>query len=144
MAYSVNTPAAEATIDMMLAGFQTGGVIKLYAGTREADSVADASLISLPLATVLLGVNAFDAAGTTAPRQSHLIAAINDLTGDANGTATWFRMYDHATPSLSTGWLSGDVGIVGSGADMELNDTAGGTAITTADKVIIQTFWIGL
>ena len=142
MAYSISIAAANATLDAFLSTFQTGGVIEIRNGVRPA--TADTAATGVVLATVPLGTNAFEAAGTTTARLAGLVAAINDPLGDAAGSATWFRMYDNAVTASAVRILDGTVGALASGADMELDDGAGGTAITTVDTVTIATLTVSL
>jgi len=142
MAYSISNAAANATVDAFLSTFQTGGVIEIRNGTRPA--TADTAATGVVLATVPLGISAFEVAGTTTARVAGLVASINDPLGDAAGSATWFRMYDNATPASAVRILDGNVGALASGADMELDDGAAGTAVTTADTVTIATLSVSL
>jgi len=142
MAYSISIAAANATLDAFLSTFQTGGVIEIRNGVRPA--TADTAATGVVLATVPLGTNAFEAAGTTTARLAGLVAAINDPLGDAAGSATWFRMYDNAVTASAVRILDGTVGALASGADMELDDGAGGTAITTVDTITIATLTVSL
>jgi len=142
MPYTISDAAANATLDAFLSTFQTGGVIEIRNGVRPA--TADTAATGVVLATIPLGISAFEVAGTTTARVAGLVAAINDPLGDAAGSATWFRMYDNATPASAIRILDGDVGALASGADMELDDGAGGTAINTVDKVTISTLTVTL
>jgi len=138
MAYSISTAAANTVLDTLLTNF-ANGVIEVRDGVRPIDS--DTAATGVVLATIPLGATPFNAA---ALRSAALATPVSDLTGDANGSATWFRMYDNAVLANSSHILDGDVGIVGSGADMELNDNLGGTAITTADKVTVDTMAVSV
>jgi len=140
MAYSINDAGARIGVDSILAPFQVGTVIEIRDGVRPA---SNAAAVGVVLATIALPNTAFESAGTTTARTAGLIASANDPLGDANGSATWFRMYN-TTPVSATVWLDGDVGALGSGADMELDDGAAGTAITTADTVTIATLALSL
>jgi len=136
MAYSISTASANSVLNSLLANF-ANGVIEVRNGVRPADS--DTAATGVVLATIPLGATPFNVA---ALRSAALAAPVSDLQGDANGSATWFRMYDNAVLANAINILDGDVGIVGSGADMEFNDNLGGTTITTADKVTVDTMTV--
>jgi len=88
----------------------SGGVITLYDGTRPSTGGTATTI----LAELVMSVISFPAAasGTMAAN-----AITNDASANNTGTATWFRVTD----SIGTFVIDGDVGITGSGKDMEVN-----------------------
>ncbi len=97
----------------------TAGLIRIYNGTRPATGGA---------ATVLLGqlpmsLTSFPAAVAGSMSAN---AITGDTAADATGTATWFRVVDSAGNHV----LDGDVGVTGSGADLEFNTVTIAAGVT--------------
>lgn len=138
MAYSISVNTANIALDSALLPF-ANGVIEIRSGTRPVDPDAPAS--GVILSTIPLGATPFASA---ASRSSSLTVPVFDIAGDADGIATWFRMYDNSITANSINKLDGDVGAVASGADMILDDNFGGTSITITDKVSIDTMTVTL
>jgi len=138
MAYSISILGANTAIDSFLIPF-SNGCLELRTGVRPL--TPDTAATGITLATIPLSASPFNA---SVLRTATLNATASDLLGDANGSATWFRMYDNIVPSLAAHIMDGDVGAVGSGADMELADGAAGTVITTSDKVSISSMSVTL
>jgi hypothetical protein len=97
-----------------LAALVDGGYLRIYNGTQP-DNADDAITTQVKLAELRFGTPAFGAA------VNGMITA-NAITPDSSaaapGIATWFRIFqaDGSTPV----W-DGNVGTIGSGADLELN-----------------------
>ena len=119
LANTARTAMCDALVDLLDAG--TGaGTIEIRSGTRPANPNTTAT--GDVLATITLKTPAFGSA-------SNGVATINDpdpVTAVAAGTATWFRAYDGDGNAV----FDGDVGVTGSGADLELATTSITTGLT--------------
>lgn len=89
----------------------TGGLIRIYDGTRPATGGTATTL----LAELVFSVTSFPAAAAGAMTAN---AITDDSSANATGTATWFRIVD----DLANFVLDGDVGT--SGSDLNLNSTS--------------------
>lgn len=120
--------ANNAIVDLLDAG-ASPGYVEIRDGTQPADP--DTAATGTVLATLTCSATAFG--NSTAG-----VATANSLTPDSNAvggsSATWFRAYD----GDDTPVIDGDVGIAGSGADMEID--AASTAIGAGDTVAV-TLW---
>lgn len=125
MALAYSTTLRHARLDAIATAVGTGGLIRIYDGTRPATGGA---------ATTLLAE--LTVSGAFAPGASANTLTVNAVTSDssanANGTATWFRV----TTSGGTAVIDGDVGTAGS--DLNLNSTS----ISTGQTVAISSFTI--
>ncbi len=106
-----------------------GGFLRLYSGTRPSTGGTATTL----LAELQFSNTAF------APASGGVLTAnaiSPDVSANANGTATWFRVVD----STGSFVFDGDVGLVGSGADLELNTTtiSVGLAVAVTSFVITE------
>jgi len=112
-------------VSALIDGGATGGLLKIYDGTRPSTGGA---------ATNLLAQLTFSTTSAPAAAGGVLTfsAITDDTSADATGTATWFRVTD----STGSFVLDGDVGT--SGSDLNLNTTA----ITIGTNVAINPFTI--
>lgn len=119
LANTARTAMCDALVDLLDAG--TGaGTIEIRSGTRPANP--DTTATGDVLAVITLEDPAFGSA-------SNGVATLNDpapVTAVADGTATWFRAYDGDGSAV----FDGDVGVTGSGADLELATTSITTGLT--------------
>lgn len=105
----------------------SAGKLRVYNGTRPATGGAVTTL----LAELTMSDPSFPAAAAGTMSAN---AITGDSSADASGTATWFRVVDSAGNHV----MDGDVGITGSGADLEFNTVtvaAGVTVNVTAFNV---------
>jgi len=87
-----------------------GGVIRLYDGTRPSTGGTATTI----LAELVMSVTSFPAAASGIMSAN---AVTNDSSANNTGTATWFRVTD----SVGNFVMDGDVGVTGSGKDLEVN-----------------------
>ena len=114
---SARNAAADAIADLVDAG--TGaGTLRIYTGTQPA--TPNTAVTGTLLATVTLVDPAFGAASTGVVT----LADPGSVTGAADGTAGWFRVYD----SDSNAVFDGACGT--SGAELNLNTTTISTGVT--------------
>lgn len=115
---------ADAAVDLVDVGAGANGVIVIYDGTQPA--TADTALSGqVALATFQLANPAFAAAANG-------VATLDTTptlttTGDATGTATWFRLYDADGVAGADAILDGAVAT--SGAQLNLNTTSISTGV---------------
>ena len=125
MALAYSTTLRNARLDAITTAVGTGGLIRIYDGTRPATGGT---------ATTLLAE--LTVAGAFAAAASAGVLTVNSVTQDssanATGTATWFRV----TTSGGTAVIDGNVGT--SGSDLNLNTTS----IVTGGPVAITSFTI--
>ena len=117
LATSARNAAADAIVDLVDAG-AGAGTLRIYTGAQPATPNTAAS--GTLLATVTLADPAYGAAATG-------VVTLTDpgaVTGVADGTAGWFRVYD----SNSNAVFDGACGT--SGAELNLNTTTISTGVT--------------
>lgn len=123
MAVSYSTVAINNRLDELTALIDGGagpGLLRIYDGSRPADPDTAVSTQTLLAELTLSDPSALAAAGGVLT----LSTITDDVSADASGTASWFRVVD----SAGNGVIDGDVGT--SGSDLNLNSvsiTAGGT-----------------
>lgn len=115
MALGFNVSARNAflaTIASLVDAGTGAGLLRLYSGTRPATGAAITT-------QTLLATLTFSDPSFSAPSNGSMTANSigSDLSADASGTATWFRI----TNSDGTFVADGNVGVFGSGADLELS-----------------------
>ena len=97
----------------------SNGLLRIYNGARPATGGA---------ATTLLGELTFSA--TSFPAAASGTMSANAITGDssadASGTATWFRIVDSSGGHV----MDGSIGLLASGADLELNTVTVAAGVT--------------
>jgi hypothetical protein len=99
-----------AEVSAAVDGGAGGGKLQIYNGTRPSTGgTATTLLAELTFASTSFG------APSSGVINANSISA--DTDADATGTATWFRVTD----SVGGFVMDGDVGVTGSGADLELN-----------------------
>lgn len=124
MALGFNVSARNAflaTIASLVDAGTGAGQLRLYSGTRPATGAAITT-------QTLLATLTFSDPAFSAPSNGSMTANSigSDLSADASGTATWFRIVN----SDGTFVADGNVGVFGSGADLELSTnviSAGGS-----------------
>jgi len=125
MALAYSTTLRNAKLDEISAAVGSGGLIRIYDGSRPATGGA---------ATTLLAE--LSVSGAFAAAASGGVLTVNAVTSDssanATGTATWFRV----TTSGGTFVIDGNVGT--SGSDLNLNSTS----INSGVAVSISSFTI--
>ena len=125
MALAYSTTLRNSQLDAVSTAVGTGGLIRIYDGTRPASGGT---------ATTLLAE--LTVAGAFAPAAAAGVLTVNAVTQDssanATGTATWFRV----TTSAGTFVIDGNVST--SGSDMNLNTTS----IVATGPVSITSFTI--
>lgn len=95
------------------------GKIRVYDGTQPAGPATAVSTQTL-LAELTFSDPSFGAATDANPGARITANSITqDSSADASGTATWFRCLDSDNNAV----IDGDVGLAGSGANMELTTT---------------------
>lgn len=111
---SLNPTLRTARLALVLAALDAGAgpaTLAIYTGPKPATGAA------ITTAT-LLGTVIFSApAGTITDAVLNFAAISEDPSADATGTAAWCRISDQSLNFV----LDGDVGLVGSGAFLELN-----------------------
>lgn len=118
LATATRNAMADAAVDLIDVGAGTNGSLVVYSGTPPA--TADTALSgNTALATFTLADPAFGAAASG-------VATLDatptlTTTGDAAGTATFFRIYDQDGANLTDVVLQGAVAT--SGAELNLNTT---------------------
>lgn len=105
----------------------TGGVITFYAGARPATGGTATTI----LAELVMSATSFPAAAAGAMTAN---AITNDAAANNTGTATWFRIED----SNGLFVMDGDIGVTGSGKDMEVNTVD----VVTGVEVSVTAFTI--
>lgn len=123
MSYNATNAQADA-----LSALLDGGVLRIYSGTQVAN--ADTGPAGDLLAE--LGFNA-----DAAPAAVNGVLTMNSLTAESSapmsGTAGWFRaLKSDGTTTL----FDGSVGVIGSGANLELTSTT----ITSGTQVSVTAF----
>lgn len=106
--------AADAVVDLIDAG-DGAGSLRIYDGTRPAGPDTAVTTQTL-LAEIELADPAF---GSASNGVAALDATSLSTTGEADGTATWFRILD----ADETAILDGSVSTTGGGGDLTLNTT---------------------
>lgn len=123
MAIGISTPAqnaaADAIADLVDADSPTAGTLSIYDGTRPAD-VNTAVSGQTQLAEFTLSDPAFGAAASGVVTLAGTPIA---TTADADGTATWGRIFDGSGDAI----VDGDVAT--SGGDITVNTTAFTTGV---------------
>lgn len=122
IATSARNAAADAVVDLLDAG-AGAGYVEIRTGSQPA--TANTAATGTLLATVVLDDPAFGAAASGVATAAGLP---NTDTGDAAGTAGWFRAYD----STGAAVIDGSVTATGGGGDMELNTTTISVGVTVA------------
>lgn len=103
----------------------TGGLIKVYDGTRPADADTAVTTQNL-LAQLTMSATSFGAAAAGVLTAASIT---DDTSADATGTASWFRLTD----SDGNAVLDGDVGTSGSDLNFDsVSFVAGGTISVTS------------
>jgi hypothetical protein len=132
MAAGISTGLRNAVANSILNGAAgvhfDSGVLEIRSGTRPAN--ADAAPTGSVLVTINLPADAFANAASGAAAKA---GTWEDLSADAAGTATWFRLRttsDGGGSSTTDRRIDGDVAM--SGADLNLDNTniAAGQAVT--------------
>ncbi len=115
MALGYSTAVRNAKADAIATAVDSGaaGIIEIYDGTRPATGGTATTL----LATLTFSVTAFVAASNGTIVANPIT---DDVSADATGTATWFRVLNQGSPSTHV--MDGDVGTAGS--DLNLNTTS--------------------
>jgi hypothetical protein len=125
MALAYSTTLRNARLDAISTAVGSGGLIRIYDGSRPATGGT---------ATTLLAE--LTVSGAFAAAASGGVLTVNTVTSDssanATGTATWFRV----TTSGGTAVIDGNVGT--SGSDLNLNTTS----IVSGGPVAITSFTI--
>jgi len=125
MALALSTTCRNNRLDQIATSVGSGGLIRIYDGSRPASGGA---------ATTLLAE--LTVSGAFAAAASGGVLTVNSVTADtsanATGTATWFRV----TTSGGTFVIDGNVGT--SGSDLNLNTTS----IVSGANVAISSFTI--
>lgn len=103
------------------------GLLRIYDGTQPATG----GTVTTLLAELTLSDPSFGAAVSAAITAN---AITGDTSADNTGTATWFRIVDSNIVFV----LDGTVGLVASGADLELNTVAitAGVAVDISSMVL--------
>ena len=133
MALGFNVTARNAFLSTVASLVDAGtgaGLIRLYSGTRPATGGAITT-------QVLLASLTFSDPAFGAPSNGSMTANSigSDLSADDSGTATWFRIEN----SDGTFVADGNVGVFGSGADLELSTniiTDGGSVSLVAATIV--------
>ena len=132
MAWGLNPTLRNSMLSVISAAIDAGagpGRLNIYTATRPATGAAITT--QTLLGTVTFGDPSF---GTPAGGVMSANPIASDFTADASGTAAWFRITD----SNGTFVADGNVGTVGSGADLELSNTsiaAGGVISVTSGSL---------
>lgn len=130
--FSLATTIRTGRADLIRAAIDAGagpGLLKLYDGDKPATGGAVTNL----LATLTFS----DPCGTAANAALSFDVITEDVSADMTGDTTWCRVTD----SEGTFVLDGDVGLVGSGAFLELNTVsliAGGPVSIGTTRTIIE------
>lgn len=114
--------AADAVVDLLDAG-AGAGYIEIRTGSQPA--TANTAATGTLLSTVTLDDPAF---GSAASGTASAAGLPNTDTGDAAGTAGWFRAYD----SNGNAVIDGSVTATGGGGDMELSTTTISVGVTVS------------
>lgn len=121
----------------MLTAFD-GGTLEIRDGVQPAS--ADDAPVGTLLASIPLTVDAF-AAAASGGSLAKSAAAWEDISADAAGTATWFRM----KTSTDTGVLSTtEKRIDGSVATVDADLVLSGVTFAIGDKVVVDTFSVNV
>lgn len=121
---SIRTARAQLIVDAIDAG--AAGTLKLYTAPQPATGAAVG-------AATLLGTLTFaDPCGTVTNGTLTFSAIVADTAADADGTATWARVAD----STGTHVMDMTVGLVGSGADIIMNNVV----VVTGGEISITNF----
>lgn len=130
MALKFDVPTRNALLDALADRIGSGGILRIYSGTRPAAVATAPDGGNTVLAELEMG-------SPVAPAASGGVLTMNaisqDNAADATGTASWFRVFQS---NGTTAILDGDVGT--SGTDMILNTTS----IVIGGPVIINSFTI--
>lgn len=110
LGYAAALRTSMLTTIVTLAG--SGALIRLYSGSRPATGGAATTLLAQLTCAATLG--------TVSGPVLTFNTITPDSSADANGTATWFRI---VKSDGTTHVVDGNVGTLGSGADMELTTT---------------------
>ena len=128
MALGINVTTRNAMLDAITSRAGASALLQIYDGTRPATG----GTVTTRLAQLTCNASAFAAAASSGVLTINAISS--DLSADATGTATWFRVY---ASNGTTHVLDGSVSTIAAGTgDMQLDSTSivlGGTvAISTA------------
>jgi len=128
MALGINVTTRNAMLDAITSRAGASALLQIYDGSRPATGGA----VTTKLAQLTCNASAFAAAASSGVLTINAISS--DLSADATGTATWFRIY---ASNGTTHVLDGSVSTIAAGTgDMQLDSTSivlGGTvAISTA------------
>lgn len=114
MAVKLSVASRNARLDTITTSVGTGGLVRIYSGTRPANVAA---AISGTLLATLTVAGAFAAAASAGVLTVNAITS--DSSADATGTATHFRVWQS---NGTTAVIDGDVGT--SGSDLNVNTVA--------------------
>ena len=117
-------------------------------GTRPTTRPTDLSTISPDILVIWSGTTHWN--GDTGPVTMSMVGTTHTIqitstltTAQLSGTATWFALVNHNTsaPNLVYGWVTGSVGLPGSGADLIIANTniVSGQSYKIANLTLTQT-----
>lgn len=130
MSLQYSVTARNAQLDALETAIGMSPLLRIYTGAAPADCAAAAS--GTLLAEMTLPSDWMADASSGAKAKS---GTWQDLSGNAAGTAGYWRIYENTG---TTCHMQGTCGAVGSGADMELNNTS----IALGQEVDVNTFTI--
>ena len=125
MPFAYLASVRNAQLDAITTAVGTSGLIRIYSGTRPATGGTPTTLLAQ-----LTCSSAFAPAASGGVLTVNAIG--NDVSADATGTASWFRV----TTSAGAFVIDGDVGV--SGSDLNLNTVS----IVALGPVSITSFTI--
>jgi hypothetical protein len=129
MAIDYDTTTRNSRLDAVTTRVGTSGRLRVYNGTRPAN-VGTAITSQTMLVELTCNATAFAPAASGGVLTAN---AISNGTAAANGTASWFRLFQS---NGTTAIIDGDVGT--SGSDLNLNNTS----IATSQTVSVTSFAI--
>lgn len=117
-----------------------GGTLKIYTGTQPTDANTALGAQTL-LATLTLSATAFAASTASGSAGSRIVTATanaitGDLSADATGTATWFRVLKSDGTSIV---MDGAVGTSGSDLNLATTSLVAGEEVDITSFAITQT-----
>ena len=117
-----------------------GGTLKIYTGTQPTDANTALGAQTL-LATLTLSATAFAASVASGSAGSRIVTATanaitGDLSADATGTATWFRVLKSDGTSIV---MDGAVGTSGSDLNLATTSLVAGEEVDITSFAITQT-----
>lgn len=123
MTLSFSPTLRNARADAISTAVGTSGKLRIYSGTRPANTAA--AITGTLLAELTTNATAFAAAASGGVLTANAITG--DPTADATGTATHFRLFKSDGTTVV---MDGDIGT--SGADININSTSlvAGAAVT--------------